>query len=85
MTGLEAEAVMEMLDTCENPPMVDVRVALENATGEHKPEPDGGDGEFGLRVVRRGGGRGGVQVPGEPGRRGRIPEGDGAERAGWGR
>ena len=43
MTGLEAEAVMEMLDTCENPPMVDVRVALEVRVGVHKPtaEPEG--------------------------------------------
>ena len=39
MTEPEAEAVMEMLRTCENPPDVDVREALENRAGEHKPEP----------------------------------------------
>ena len=38
MTKVESEIVMDMLGTCENPPDVDVRVALESATGEHKPE-----------------------------------------------
>ena len=27
-----------MLDTCETPPQVDVREALETTTGEHDPE-----------------------------------------------
>ena len=39
MTEPEADAVMVMLQKCENPPMVEVREALESATGEHKPEP----------------------------------------------
>ena len=39
MTKVESEIVMDMLGTCENPPMVEVWEALENATGEHKPEP----------------------------------------------
>ena len=39
MTEPEAEAVALMLGTCEDPPDVDVREALESATGEHKPEP----------------------------------------------
>ena len=39
MTDAEAEAVVEMLQRCENPPVVEVREALESATGEHKPEP----------------------------------------------
>ena len=41
MTDPEAEAVMDMLGTCENPPDVEVDVweALGTATGEHKPEP----------------------------------------------
>ena len=41
MTEPEAEAVTEMLHTCENPPMVEVEVwvALETATGEQKPTP----------------------------------------------
>ena len=41
MTEPEAEAVTEMLHTCENPPMVEVEVwvSLETATGEHKPTP----------------------------------------------
>ena len=39
MTEPEAEPVVEMLQKCENPPEVDVREALESATGEHKPEP----------------------------------------------
>ena len=39
MTEPEAGAVVEMLNTCENPPVVEVEVweAL-GATGEHKPE-----------------------------------------------
>ena len=39
MTDAEAEAVVEMLQRCENPPIVEVWEALESATGEHKPEP----------------------------------------------
>ena len=39
MTKVESEIVMDMLGTCENPPDVDVREALENRAGEHKPEP----------------------------------------------
>ena len=41
MTEPEAEAVTEMLHTCENPPMVEVEVwvALETVTGEQKPTP----------------------------------------------
>ena len=39
MTKVESEIVMDMLGTCENPPDVDVREALESATGEHKLEP----------------------------------------------
>ena len=39
MTDAEAEAVVEMLQRCENPPDVDVREALESRAGEHKPEP----------------------------------------------
>ena len=39
MTKVESEFVMDMLGTCENPPDVDVREALESAAGEHKPEP----------------------------------------------
>ena len=38
MTDAEAEAVVEMLQRCENPPMVEVWETLESATGEHKPE-----------------------------------------------
>ena len=39
MTKVESEIVMNMLGTCENPPDVEVREALESAAGEHKPEP----------------------------------------------
>ena len=39
MTKPESEAVVEMLQRCENPPVVEVWEALESATGEHKPEP----------------------------------------------
>ena len=39
MTKVESEIVMDMLGTCENPPDVDVREALESRVGEHKPEP----------------------------------------------
>ena len=39
MTEPEAEAVVEMLGTCENPPEVDAWTALESRVGEHKPEP----------------------------------------------
>ena len=41
MTKLEAEIVMDMLGTCEDPPDVEVEVweAPGTATGEHKPEP----------------------------------------------
>ena len=37
MTEPEAGAVVEMLNTCDDPPVV-VLTALETATGEHKPE-----------------------------------------------
>ena len=40
MTKVESEIVMDMLGTCENPPDVDVREALESATGEHQFEPE---------------------------------------------
>ena len=43
MTEPEAEAVMDMLHTCENPPAVVTEVESYSApgtvTGEHKPEP----------------------------------------------
>ena len=39
MTEPEAEAVMEMLRTCEYPPQVDAWMVLESRVGEHKPEP----------------------------------------------
>ena len=41
MTEPEAEAVVEMLGTCEDPPVVEVEVweALGATTGEHEPEP----------------------------------------------
>ena len=39
MTKVESEIVMDMLGTCENPPDMDVREALESAAGEHKPGP----------------------------------------------
>ena len=39
MTDPEAEAVMEMLQRCENPPDVDVWEALESRAGEHKSTP----------------------------------------------
>ena len=40
MTDPEAEAVMEMLQRCENPPDVDVWEALESRAGEHKSTPE---------------------------------------------
>ena len=40
MTKVESEIVMDMLGTCENPPDVDVREALESRAGEHKPAPE---------------------------------------------
>ena len=83
MTKVESEIVMDMLGTCENPPDVDVRVALESATGEHAGGC-GGASEFGVRVLPRGGARGGVQVPGEPGWRPGLPQGDGPVRSGRG-
>ena len=44
MTDPEADAVMEMLRTCENPPEVKVWEALGTTTGEHKFEPVEGPG-----------------------------------------
>ena len=41
MTQPEAEAVAEMLDTCENPPEVEVQDVLEPRTGVDKPESPG--------------------------------------------
>ncbi len=38
MTEPEAEAIMEMLDTCENPPEVEFLDLMETRTGVHKPE-----------------------------------------------
>ena len=40
MTDPEVEAVMEMLQRCENPPDVDVWEALESRAGEHKSTPE---------------------------------------------
>ena len=42
MTDTEAEAVVEMLDICENPPDVEVEELdyLETRVGEHKPTPE---------------------------------------------
>ena len=41
MTEPEAGAVVDMLNTCEDPPVVEVEVweALGTTTGEHEPEP----------------------------------------------
>ena len=38
MTEPEADAVVEMLQRCENPPMVEVSEALGTTTGVDKPE-----------------------------------------------
>ena len=38
MTEPESEAVVEMLQKCENPPEVEVWEVLGTTTGEHKPE-----------------------------------------------
>ena len=59
--------------------------ALGTATGEHKAGACGGAGELGVCLVRGSGVRGGAQVPGEPGRRPGLPEGDGPVSAGRGR
>ena len=85
MTKVESEIVMDMLGTCENPPEVDVREALESATGEHKPEA-AEEPQNSVYGLSRGGVRGGVQVPGEPGWRLGFPQGDGSVRSGrgWG-
>ena len=39
MTEPEAEAVVEMLETCENPPQVEVRKSLGTTMEALKPEP----------------------------------------------
>ena len=54
------------------------------ATGEHKPEP-AEELQNPVYGSRGSGVRGGAQVPGEPGRRLGLPEGDGPVRAGRGR
>ena len=42
MTETEAEAVMEMLGTCEVPPHVEVLDYLGASVGVHKPTPESG-------------------------------------------
>ena len=39
MSEPEAGAVVEMMNTCDDPPVVEIRMALGTATGVHKPEP----------------------------------------------
>ena len=39
MTAVESEIVMDMLNTCDDPPVVEIRMALGTVTGVHKPEP----------------------------------------------
>ena len=53
MTEPEAEAVVDMLQRCENPPDVEVEgwEALGTRVGEHKPEPTEEPGGLGVRVV----------------------------------
>ena len=85
MTPVESEIVMDMLGTCENPPDVDVREALESGTGEHKPEPAEELQNPVYGSCEEAESAGGVQVPGEPGRRPGLPEGNGPVRPGWGR
>ena len=42
MTERESDAVVEMLDTCEDPPVVEVRTALEKTTEGIRLEPTEG-------------------------------------------
>ena len=84
MTKVESEIVMDMLGTCENPPDVDVREALESATGEHQFEPEE-ESESSVYQLRGSGVRGGVESAGRPGQWTGFPEGDGPVSAGLGR
>ena len=86
MTEPEAEAVVEMLQRCENPPTVTVvefLTALGTATWEHKLEPTE---ELQNSVY------GSCEEVAEAGEQrvlgsseARVPEGDGPECKGWGR
>ena len=84
MTEPEAEAVVEMLYTCENPPEVEVWEALGTATGEHKPEPTEELQNSVYGSCEEAAEAGGAESAGKPGRRTGVSEGDGPERAGWG-
>ena len=85
MTDAEAEAVVEMLGTCERPPDVELEMLglMVIKVGEHKPTEELQNPVY--RSCEGSGVRGGAQVPGEPGRRPGLPEGDGPERQRRGR
>ena len=80
MTPVESEIVMDMIGTCENPPVFEVE--SRGRAGGRREQADCGAGEDGLRVLRGGRGSWGGTGAGKPGRRQGIPGGDGAERAG---
>ena len=59
----EAEAIVAMLEGCEDPPEVESLDLLEARTGEHKPALESSV----VRVAPRGGGRRGERLQGSKG------------------
>ena len=85
MIKVESEIVMDMLGTCENPPDVDVREALESATGEHQFEPEEESESSVYQLCEEAESAGEQRVQGRPGQWTGVPEGDGPVSAGLGR
>ncbi len=85
MTEPEGDAVVEMLQSCEDPPVVEVELweALGTATGEHKPEPTEGPEGVMRRGLRSRGTEGAREPRGRDGVPGRIgPQRQGRRRGG---
>ena len=85
MTEPEAGAVVEMMNTCEDPPVVEIRMPLGTATGVHKPEPTEELQNSVYGSCEEAAEAGGAAGAGKPGRRAGIPGGDGAISPGRGR
>ena len=84
MTEPEGDAVVEMLQKCEDPPDVEVWEALGTATGEHKPEPTEGPEGVMRRGLRSRGTEGAREPRGRDGVPGRIGPQRQGRRRGWG-
>ena len=82
MTDPEAEAVVEMLGTCERPPDVKLETLglMVIRVGVHKPEPAEEPESSLYGSCEEAESAGEQRVKGKPGRWTGFPEGDGPER-----